>query len=79
MTGPMPWSISTVPTIRPKAALFFARETICAIEGAALMMRIYKDPDFLRKANDMILKNLNRPPKRPSYNSKSNEEKNSIC
>ncbi len=40
----------------PKAALFFARETICAIEGAALMMRIYKDPDFLRKANDMILK-----------------------
>ena len=40
----------------PKAATFFARESVCAIEGAAMMMRIYKDPDFVKKAHEMILK-----------------------
>lgn len=39
-----------------KAALFFAKEAVCAIEGAAMMMRIYKDPEFVRTAHDMILK-----------------------
>lgn len=38
-----------------KAALFFARESVCAIEGAAMMMRIYQDPDFVKKAHEMIL------------------------
>ncbi|MBK7107858.1 MAG: hypothetical protein IPH61_01535 [Bacteroidetes bacterium] len=37
------------------AALFFARETICAVEGAAMMMRIYNDPEFIRKAHAMII------------------------
>jgi TetR/AcrR family transcriptional repressor of nem operon len=40
----------------PKAAQFFARESVCAIEGAAMMMRIYKDPDFVKKAHQMIMK-----------------------
>jgi len=36
-------------------ALIFARETICAVEGAAMMMRIYNDVEFIRKAHAMIL------------------------
>lgn len=37
------------------AAVIFARESICAIEGAALMMRIYHDKTYLEKAHEMIL------------------------
>jgi len=40
----------------PKAAMFFARESVCAIEGAAMMMRIYNDPEFIVKAHQMIMK-----------------------
>ncbi|MBC8047292.1 MAG: TetR/AcrR family transcriptional regulator [Fimbriimonadaceae bacterium] len=37
------------------AALFFARESVCAIEGAAMMMRIYNDKNYLLKAHEMIM------------------------
>lgn len=39
-----------------EAALIFAKETVCAIEGAAMMMRIYNDKSYLLTAHDMITK-----------------------
>jgi TetR/AcrR family transcriptional repressor of nem operon len=39
----------------PEAALIFAKESVCAIEGAAMMMRIYNDKNMLITANNMIL------------------------
>lgn len=46
------------------AALFFARETICAVEGAAMMMRIYNDPEFIRKAHAMIIQKFENASKK---------------
>ncbi|HMX03662.1 MAG TPA: TetR/AcrR family transcriptional regulator [Chitinophagales bacterium] len=37
-----------------EAATIFAGETICAIEGAAMLMRIYNDRTYLDKAHQMI-------------------------
>lgn len=45
------------------AALFFARETICAVEGAAMMMRIYNDTAFIRKAHEMIIEKFEKASK----------------
>lgn len=45
------------------AALFFARETVCAVEGAAMMMRIYNDPAFIRKAHEMIIEKFEKASK----------------
>ncbi len=47
----------------PEAALFFAKETICAIEGAAMMMRIYNDKSYLLKAHEMILEKFEKASK----------------
>jgi TetR/AcrR family transcriptional repressor of nem operon len=38
-----------------EAARIFAGETICAIEGAAMMMRIYNNKDYLLTAHAMIM------------------------
>lgn len=46
-----------------KAAINFAKETICAVEGAAMMMRIYNDKNYLLKANQMILEKFERATK----------------
>lgn len=45
------------------AALFFARETVCAVEGAAMMMRIYNDTGFIRKAHEMIIEKFEKASK----------------
>ncbi|MFN0274183.1 MAG: TetR/AcrR family transcriptional regulator [Chitinophagales bacterium] len=45
------------------AALFFARETVCAIEGAAMMMRIYNDKNYLYKAQEMIMEKFEKASK----------------
>ena len=50
-----------------EAALIFAKETICAIEGAAMMMRIYNDKSYLpKRANEMIIEKFEKPVKRRS-------------
>ncbi len=46
-----------------EAALIFAKETICAIEGAAMMMRIYNDESYLIKAHEMILEKFEKASK----------------
>jgi len=46
-----------------KSALFFARESVCAIEGAAMMMRIYHDKDYLVKAHEMIIEKFEKASK----------------
>ncbi len=45
------------------AATFFAKETVCAIEGAAMMMRIYNDRSYLVKANEMIIEKFEKASK----------------
>ena len=47
-----------------QAAFFFARESVCAIEGAAMMMRIYNDKNFLVKAHDMIMEKFEKGSKK---------------
>ncbi len=51
-----------------KSALFFARESICAIEGAAMMMRIYNDKEYLVKAHEMILEKFEKVSKEALIN-----------
>ena len=46
-----------------EAALIFAKETICAIEGAAMMMRIYNDKSYLLKAHEMIIEKFDKASK----------------
>ncbi|MBC8172630.1 MAG: TetR/AcrR family transcriptional regulator [Chitinophagales bacterium] len=48
----------------PDAALFFAKESVCAIEGAAMMMRIYNDNNYLLKAHEMILEKFEKASKK---------------
>lgn len=50
------------------AALFFARETVCAIEGAAMMMRIYHDKNYLLKAQEMIWEKFEKASKEALIN-----------
>lgn len=50
------------------AALFFARETVCAIEGAAMMMRIYQDKNYLYKAQEMIMEKFEKASKEALIN-----------
>ncbi len=38
-----------------EAARIFAQESVAAIEGAAMLMRIYNDRSYLEKAHQMIL------------------------
>jgi TetR/AcrR family transcriptional repressor of nem operon len=51
-----------------KAALIFARESVCAIEGAAMMMRIYNDREYLVKAHEMILDKFEKASKEALIN-----------
>lgn len=51
-----------------KSALFFARESVCAIEGAAMMMRIYNDKEYLQKAHQMILEKFEKASKEALIN-----------
>lgn len=45
------------------AALIFARETVCAIEGAAMLMRIYNDKNYLYKAQEMVMEKFEKASK----------------
>lgn len=38
-----------------EASRIFAQESVAAIEGAAMLMRIYNDKNYLIKAHEMIL------------------------
>ena len=46
-----------------EAAEIFAKETVCAIEGAAMMMRIYNDRSYLIKAHEMIIEKFEKESK----------------
>lgn len=46
-----------------EAAEIFAKETVCAIEGAAMMMRIYNDRSYLIKAHEMIIEKFEKASK----------------
>lgn len=46
-----------------EAAEIFAKETVCAIEGAAMMMRIYNDKSYLIKAHEMIIEKFEKASK----------------
>jgi AcrR family transcriptional regulator len=52
------------------AARIFAQESVCAIEGAAMMMRIYNDKSFLITAHDMIMSKFEKANKSALINSK---------
>ncbi|MEZ5012775.1 MAG: TetR/AcrR family transcriptional regulator [Chitinophagales bacterium] len=45
------------------AATFFAKESVCAIEGAAMLMRIYNDRSILEKAHTMIMEKFEKATK----------------
>ena len=45
------------------AAEIFAKETVCAIEGAAMMMRIYNDKSYLIKAHEMVMEKFEKASK----------------
>jgi TetR/AcrR family transcriptional repressor of nem operon len=51
-----------------KSALFFAKESVCAIEGAAMMMRIYDDKEYLLKAHEMIMEKFEKASKEALIN-----------
>jgi TetR/AcrR family transcriptional regulator, transcriptional repressor for nem operon len=52
------------------AALIFAKESVCAIEGAAMMMRIYNDKSYLLTAHAMIMSKFEKANKEALISSK---------
>jgi len=52
------------------AALIFAKESVCAIEGAAMMMRIYNDKSYLITAHAMIMGKFEKANKEALISSK---------
>ncbi len=52
------------------AALIFAKESVCAIEGAAMMMRIYNDKSYLLTAHAMIISKFEKANKEALISSK---------
>ncbi|MBK9454100.1 MAG: TetR/AcrR family transcriptional regulator [Bacteroidetes bacterium] len=52
------------------AALIFAKESVCAIEGAAMMMRIYNDKNYLLTAHAMIMSKFEKANKDALISSK---------
>ena len=53
-----------------EAARIFAQESVCAIEGAAMMMRIYNDKSYLLTAHAMIMGKLEKADKEALISSK---------
>lgn len=53
-----------------EAARIFAQESVCAIEGAAMMMRIYNDKSYLLTAHAMIIGKFEKADKEALISSK---------
>ena len=53
-----------------EAARIFAQESVCAIEGAAMMMRIYNDKSYLLTAHAMIMGKFEKADKEALISSK---------
>ncbi len=53
-----------------EAARIFAQESVCAIEGAAMMMRIYNDKNYLLTAHAMIMGKFEKADKEALISSK---------
>ena len=51
-------------------AMIFAQESVCAIEGAAMMMRIYNDKSYLLTAHAMIMGKFEKADKEALISSK---------